>query len=95
MDRAPGEPHSGAGQGRATMEREGKAPALRPGVTECPMCQGPVRQPRKGRLRIYCCDACKQAAHRRRTFQVRDPRGARLRGWRLANKHRACGDYHG
>lgn len=41
-------------------------PAL-PGT--CAVCDKPISQPRTGRQRLYCSDACKHVAHRRRLAQ--------------------------
>jgi site-specific DNA-methyltransferase (adenine-specific) len=38
----------------------------RPLGPRCPVCRGPIVQPKRGRRRSYCSNACRQAAHRRR-----------------------------
>jgi site-specific DNA-methyltransferase (adenine-specific) len=38
----------------------------RPPRERCPVCRRPIVQPRRGRRRRYCSNACRQTAHRRR-----------------------------
>jgi phage N-6-adenine-methyltransferase len=40
----------------------------------CAACRAPLQQPATGRSRRYCSDACRQAAHRKRTRRLRSTR---------------------
>ena len=64
--------HLSRGNAEHMAERVNELLGGRPALPEtCTVCDKPISQPRTGRTRLYCSDACKHAAHRGRLAQHR------------------------